>query len=99
MDWARPQTVQRPSRKLRTLAEYKFSCGRFHADSLPQAGPDCYPGIPRRAIFDRAEHGQKAGYVRNIAVSPRARLNAEKSKKNDYRLSATAVCPLSMSPA
>jgi hypothetical protein len=26
-------------------------------------------------------------------------MNAEKSKKNDYRLSATAVRPLSMSPA
>jgi len=57
------------------------------------------PGFLGAQFWIVAEHGQKAGYVRNIAVSPRARLNAEKSKKNDYRLSATAVCPLSMSPA
>ena len=31
-----------PSRKLLTFVEYEFSCDRFHADSLPQAGPDCY---------------------------------------------------------
>ena len=32
-----------PSRKLLTFVEYEFSCGQFHADSLPQAGPDYYP--------------------------------------------------------
>jgi hypothetical protein len=43
MGWAQPQTVQAHPVNLRTFVEYKFSRGRFHADSFPQAGPDCYP--------------------------------------------------------